>query len=558
MRLAPRSWTTVRDDSRAGLVLGVQSVPDGLATGLLAGLNPVSGLHAYMIGTLAGAIATSSAFMVVQSTGAMAMIIADVDVLHDTTNQAALVATLSLLTGAVMIGAGLLRLGRVLRFVSNAVMVGFMSAVGVNIVLGQLANLTGYAAPGDNRITRTINTVLSPTELSWPSLAAGAATVTLILVLERTRVGSLGLVIAVIVVSAAVAVLDSQQVATLSDLGVDANGLPTFTLPSIGDAGLLILPAFALAFVALVQGAGISATYRNADGRRGDASRDFTGQGLANVASSFGGGMPVGGSASASALNVAAGARTRLAPAIAAVVMVLVILVFGGAIGYIALPSLAGLLILIGARTVNRDRIVEVWSAGVVQRLVLLTTFVLTMVLPLQYAVVAGVALSFVLYVVSSSNQLQVRQRVTRENGDLEEVEPPAQVPPGEVILLQVYGSLFFASATVFVAALPDVDASSGRSVVILRLRGQGRPGTTVMQALRRYGKDLAAARCRLMVVAENPLVVDQLARLGVTEVIGADSVYVGDHRVGNATAAAVAAAHAWIATESDGPPTER
>ena len=87
-------------------------------------------------------------------------VVADIELLQGGTNQVALLATLSLLTGAVMILAGLLRLGRILRFVSNAVMVGFMSAVGVNIVLGQLPNLTGFAASGANRITRTVSTSL--------------------------------------------------------------------------------------------------------------------------------------------------------------------------------------------------------------------------------------------------------------------------------------------------------------------------------------------------------------------------------------------------------------
>ncbi len=150
------AWSrTLRHDAQAGVVLGVQSVPDGLATGLLAGLSPLNGLYGYMVGTLAGAAVTSSAFMVVQGTGAMAMVIADVPGLHGGADQAQAVATLAVLTGAVMLLAGLLKLGSLLRFVSNAVLVGFMNAVGVNIVLGQVANLTGYAAPGDNRIVRT-------------------------------------------------------------------------------------------------------------------------------------------------------------------------------------------------------------------------------------------------------------------------------------------------------------------------------------------------------------------------------------------------------------------
>ena len=112
-------------------MLGVQSVPDGLATGLLAGVNPLAGLYGYLVGTVAGAFSTSSTFMAVQGTGAMAMLMADVAVLRDSSQPGRALVTLSMLTGAVMLVAGLLKLGSMLRFVSNAVMVGFINAVGV-------------------------------------------------------------------------------------------------------------------------------------------------------------------------------------------------------------------------------------------------------------------------------------------------------------------------------------------------------------------------------------------------------------------------------------------
>src|SRR3954452_1305951 len=116
---------SLRQDGIAGIVLGVESVPDGLAGGLLAGVNPVFGLYAYLVGTFTGALTTSSTFMAVQATGAMAIVIADVDAIHHADDPSRALFTLSILTGIVMIAAGVLRLGSMLRFVSNAVMVGF-------------------------------------------------------------------------------------------------------------------------------------------------------------------------------------------------------------------------------------------------------------------------------------------------------------------------------------------------------------------------------------------------------------------------------------------------
>lgn len=413
----------------AGVVLGVQSVPDGLATGLLAGVNPLAGLYGYMVGTATGALVTSSAFMAVQGTGAMAMIMADVPGLSGD-DAARRLAMLSVLTGAAMLVAGFLRLGSLLRFVSNAVMVGFINAVGVNIVLGQLSNLTGYGAEGANRVIRAVRTLLRPDLMDAPTVAIGLSTMAIIVVLGRTRVGQTGLVIGIVVTSAAAALLGWSSVATLDDLGVALGALPSPILPEISSVPALIVPAIALAFVGLVQGAGISANFPNPDGSTPDPSRDFVGQGAANVASGVLRGMPVGGSVSATSLNKEAGARSRASLLIAALVMALVIIAFGEVVGAIAMPALAALLILIGIRTIKPTDLTSVWHTGPMQRVVMVSTFVLTMIAPLQYAVMVGVALSIVLHVVRQSNQVTIRRQVVDPDGYLTEVDPPEVLPP--------------------------------------------------------------------------------------------------------------------------------
>jgi len=538
---------TIRSDAVAGLVLGVQSVPDGLATGLLAGVNPLAGLYGYMVGTITGAISTSSTFMVVQGTGAMAMVIADVDAIHNARNPARMLFTLSVLTGAVMLVAGLLKLGSVLRFVSNAVMVGFINAVGVNIVLGQLSNLTGYSAPGENRVTRAVRTIISPGELHWQSVAIGLATIGLILLFERTPVGSLGLVVAVVITSGAVALFGWSDVATLHDLGVALGDLPTPTWPLFGQVPVLLIPALSLAFVGLVQGAGISASFVNPDGTTPDASGDFVGQGVANVASGLLQGMPVGGSVSASSLNRTAGARTRYAAIVAGLTMAVATVALGGVIDQVAMPALAGLLILVGARTIHPDDLRSVWRIGVVQKIVLGTTFVLTMVIPLQYAVLVGVGLSVVLHVVRQSNQITIQRWERDDAGHVIERDPPTDLPAGEVVVLQPYGSLFFAAAPVFEAALPAVSDASSRTVVILRLRGRTDLGTTFMDVVARYAQSLRDVGSKLVIVSATERIQQQLDAAGVTAIIGTDDIHLGNERVGATLERAVADANEWI-----------
>lgn len=552
------SWMrrdTLRQDGAAGVVLGVESVPDGLASGLLAGVNPVFGLYAYLVGTIAGALATSSAFMAVQATGAMSIIVADVDAISGASDQPTALFTLSVLTGAAMLAAGLLRLGGLLRFVSNAVMVGFINAVGVNIVLGQLPNFTGYAADGGGRIARTLDTLLHPGRLDGPTVAVGVATIGLVMVLERTRLGPLGMVVAIAATSGAAIALGWGGVATLADIAEVPRTLPRPVLPDLGLIAGLAVPALSLAFVGLVQGSAISANFTNPDGSYPDASRDFVGQGVANVASGVFQGMPVGGSMSASSLARNAGARSRQALVIASAVMAMVILLLADVVGSIAMPALAGLLMLIGVRTIKPADITSVVKVGNIQAVVLTTTFVLTMVIPLQFAVLVGVGLSVVLYVLRQSNKVVIARWAIDEAGDILEAESPPVVGASEVIVLQPYGSLFFAAAPVFEAALPQVTEASRSSVVILRLRGRSDLGATFMDVLLRYARRLDIAGCKLVIVSANERIHEQLEVTGLMELLGEENVYLRDEHVLRALRRADADARVWISQRQEQEP---
>ena len=537
---------TLRKDLVAGTTLGVVSVPDGLAGGLLAGVNPVYGLYGYMYGTFSGAFATSSQFMAVQATGAMAIIVADVGLVHSGEDPDRALFTLAVVTGAVMLVAGLLKLGSILRFVSNSVMVGFISAVGVNIVLGQLDNFTGYEAEGANRVFRAVDLLLNLGSIHFLTLLVGTVTIVLIVVLERAGLGSLGMVLAVIVGSGLVVLLD-WDVAQVRDIADIPSGLPLPTLPVLRLVPALIIPAMSLAFVGLVQGAGISANIPNPDGSYPEPSRDFVGQGVANIVAGTFRGMPVGGSMSATSLVKNAGAQSRLALMVAGVVMAIIVLALADLVGYIAMSSLAGLLIVVGVRTVKPGDIRAVWKTGRIHAVVMTVTFVLTMIIPLQFAVLVGVGISMILYIIRQSNQITVTRLILDEKNRLREVDPPAEVPPGEVVVLQPYGSLFFAAAPVFEDQLPEVTPESRNSVVILRLRGKNDLGSTLMDVLERYADSLRAVDSKLMLVSVNEHIQHQLDATGVTDAVGPNNIYLSDEWLGATVKQAYRNAQDWI-----------
>ena len=550
---SPKRWfrrDSITDDGMAGLVLGVESVPDGLASGLLAGVNPVFGLYGYLFGMVGAALFTSTAFMAVQATGAMSIIVADVD-LAGRDDPARSLFTLSIVTGIVMILAGLLQLGAFLRFVSNSVMTGFISAVGVNIILGQLDNFTGYAAAGSGRIARALDLVTHFWRIDVPSFTVGVVTIVLIVVLQRTFLGSLGLVVAVgvgSVVAAGFGLFD-RDVALVADIADVPRSLPFLTLPVFGEMFGMIVPAASLAFVGLVQGAGVSAGFPNVDGTDSDVSQDFVGQGAGNVVAGLFQGMPVGGSMSASSLIAGAGAKTRTSLFFAGITMALVILLLADVVGYVAMPSLAALLIVVGFGTIKPSRVMSVARTGTVPLTVMAITFVLTLVIPLQYSVLVGVGISVLLFVVGQSSRLVTKRLVYHADGRVEETDPPATVPGGEVTVLQPYGALFFATARTLGEQLPDVTPDSRHAVVILRIRGTDDAGATVMDVVRGYAADLHAVDGRLAIVTDSDRVARQIRSVIGADLIGPHRIYRSTTFIGEASRRAFDDARTWIET---------
>jgi SulP family sulfate permease len=255
---------TLPGDLAAGAVLGIESVPDALARGVLAGVNPLAGLNAYLFGMLGGALFTATPLMAVQSTGALAVIVADVG-LNENPDPARALFTLSMLTGIAMLAAGVLGLGKLLRFVSTAVLTGFLAALGINIVLSQLATLTGYQpGGGGGTIARFIRMMTDLDQIDLPSTVVGISTMVLVVILTRPAWdrwawwspswSDPGL--------AAVFGARGSPVVLVGDLVDVQRALPLPVLPDLASIPSLILPALSLAFVGLVQGAGVAAAVR--------------------------------------------------------------------------------------------------------------------------------------------------------------------------------------------------------------------------------------------------------------------------------------------------------
>jgi SulP family sulfate permease len=468
--------------------------------------------------------------------------------------HATAMATLTLLTGLIMLLAGLLKFGRLLRFVANSVVIGFLTGVSINVILSQLGDFTGFFSEYSNTVIKAIDTLLHLGQIGLPTTAIGALTVAAILLVDRTRFRNFSLLVGMVAGTAALIVLSAtgtagwNEVQQVDDIAVIPASLPLPKLPDYKLVPSLLVDAMVLAIIGLVQGAGVSKTYINPDGDYPNPSRDFIGQGAANIGAGMLQGMPIGGAIASTALNISAGAKSRWANIFSGLVVAVVVLLFSRAVSLVAMPAIAGVLIVAGYHSIKSERIMDIWDTSWSGRVVMLVTLTLTLAIPLQWAVLLGVLLSILLhFFFTSSDEVRVLQRTHNPDRTVTEGPVPTELPSNAVTLLQIYGNMTFAGAETLESLLPS-PKSAERPVVILRLRAQEGIGSSFIGVLERYAQQLKAHGGKLMVAGVNPKVKDQLDRTEtVSEILGKENVFVSSTTLGASTRDAYAAAERWL-----------
>ena len=401
---------TLRQDAVAGVPGAIASVPDGMASAVLVGVNPVYGLYASMAGPIGGGLAVSTRLMVVTTTTAAALAAGSTLGAFSGADRPEALFLLSALAGVMMIGAGILRWGRFTRFVSVSVLTGFLSGVAVNIVLGQLGDLLGSPQKGSPALVKAWNVISHPGDMSLTAAAVGLAALALMVVLSRTRIASVASLVALAVPT--LVSLGASNLIRVKDSGKIPSGIPTPHLPQLSLLSSLdlIAGAAAVAVIVLVQGTGVAEAAPNPDGSQPNPNRDFIGQGIGNVASGLFRGQPVGGSVSQTALNVAAGARGRWASIFSGLWMLLILVVFSGVVGEIPIATLAAVLIFAALSSLRVGRIDTVLRTGAPSQVAFFVTFAATLLLPVPAAVGTGVVLSLLLQLNQETVDLTVVQ----------------------------------------------------------------------------------------------------------------------------------------------------
>jgi SulP family sulfate permease len=464
----------LRHDLIAGLTVAIVALPLAMALAIASGATPIKGLHtAIVAGLLVSALGGSR----VQIGGPTAAFVPIVFNVIAKFGYGGLVLC-TLLAGLMLIAAGVLRVGTLMKYMPQPVITGFTAGIAVSIFLSQIKDLFGLhmgSVPAEffGRLTAYAQHFNA---FNAQAVVLALGSLTMIVVLRRWRPTWPGFLIAVIVASFASALLGLSAETIGSRFGSISAQLPHFSIPHIPFERTreLFPSSFTIAFLAGVESL-LSAVV--ADGMIGDRHRsncELVAQGTANIASALFGGLPATGALARTATNVRAGARSPVSGMLHAAFLLAFMLVLSPWMSYIPLAALAAVLIIVAWNMAEIDSFKHLLQGPIGDRLVLLLTFALTVMVDLTVAIEVGLVLAAFLFMHRMSEVVALESNISMLDEDADDfvqaapLGQRAQLPDG-VEAYQVSGPLFFAVAN----RLDEVLSQFPRPprVFILRMR---------------------------------------------------------------------------------------
>ena len=557
--------TGLRHDALAGLTVAVMGVPQAMAYALIAGLPPVYGLYTAIVTCIVAAALGSSNHLVTGPTNALCMVILSLTAhLPEKYGVSLLeiIFLLTFLTGLIQMAFGLLKMGGIVRYVSNSVVVGFTAGAGILIAVNQLKNVLGVSleAHAERFHEVLLATLTMLPEANPRAVFIGLITVLIVVGLKRLNPRLPGALIGVVlagVLSYALGWhmpgLGDARVEIVRDIQPITGQLNEFHIPQLLRHPNYELTrelgtgALALALLGLIEAASIARAVASTSGQRLNFTREFIGQGAGNVAGSFFSCFAGSGSFTRTAVCFQSGGRTRMAAIFSALWTALTLLILAGVANYIPKASLAGLLIVIAWSMIDKERLRLTWRSGQNSRLVLGGTLASTLVLPLEYAIFVGVFLAIVLLLrVTGSTDLT--QLIPHPDSGFEEV-PFNRAAPSEVVTVNMEGDLYF-------AAVEDLDYELVRCltprtrVVVLRMKRLRAVGSTAMAILTHYYMLLREKNIYLVVCGIEDALKKVMTGSGLRQQIGEQNIFYADNKLFQSTELALA--RAWSIVEME------
>jgi len=525
------SWAKLRADAMAGLTVAIVAVPLAMAIAIASGVTPAQGLiTAVIAGFLISALG-GARFQIGGPTGAFIVVV--YGVVHQHGYDGLVLATM--MAGGILVAAGLLRAGDWIKYIPEPVVTGFTAGIAVIIFASQLRDLLGLevnAVPAE--FVGKLATLWAARDSAnlW-AVAISAAALALIVGLQKYAPRLPSLLIAVVAASLLAWAFNLPVETIGARFGADAAAaFPPLSVPDISLSRMYALmpSALTIAFLAGIESLLSAVVADGMTGRRHRSNCEIVAQGAANLATPLFGGIPATGAIARTATNIRAGAQTPFAGMFHAVFVLVFMIALGPLIARVPLASLAAVLAIVAWNMSERERFWHLLRGLPGDRLVLLATFVLTVLVDLTVAIEAGVVLAAIIFMHRMAEASAVERGVSLMERDKDDFAGPrveyqarAELPAG-VESFDLRGPLFFGAASrlndAFDAAFPPPKA------FVLRFRDVPLADASGSNALERFLRRCRAHDVRVVFCEMRQSVHQTLLRLGLLEHVSVASTY--------------------------------
>jgi SulP family sulfate permease len=549
--LARYSWSEFRADLLAGLTVATVAVPQAMAYAIIAGVEPQYGLYTAIVMTALASLFGSSRHLINGPTNAISLVVFGTvaglpgSAEGDTLIQ--IVGVLALLVGIIQVLIALLRLGDLTRYVSESVLLGFMAGAGLLVALTQVQNLLGLEARGtgnDHLLVRLWLTWSGGGPVHGRSLGIGLGTLALVFLFHqissrlRVRIPELFCSLVLVALFVWWFQLVPQGAGRLHiEQRLPALQLPVFTPQRIRE---LWGGALAIALLGLVEALAIAKSLAARTRQPLDYNRQCLAEGIANLGAGLFQCLPGSGSLTRSAINYFAGAATRMSGLFSAAAVALTLLLFAPLAHYLPRAALAGVLLWTAWRIVDRKRLWYCLRATRFDRNLLLATAGAAVFVSVEFSILIGVFLSFLLFVprvsrVLASELIVGKDRVVRER-------QPDDPPCGKLIVLGLEGQLFFGAAPELEQVLDNLRArvEQGARVIVLRLKRTHNPDMVCLELLHHFLEEMHRRKVTVLLCGVRADFARTIERLGFHDCLPPDQVFLEDAPATNGTSPAL------------------
>lgn len=503
----PKFFTTIRNylgkqfvsDIVAGVIVAIIALPLSIALAIASGVSPEKGLYTAIAAGFVIAFLGGSSVNISGPTAAFATIVAGIVAQFGT--DGLVVATL--MAGLLLILMGICHLGSLIKYIPYTITTGFTSGIALTIVIGQIKDFLGLTYPEGTNAIETMEKAEAVIHfidtINWQAVLVGVIGLAILIVWPYISKKIPGSLIAVVVGVLIVKIFD-MDVNTIGDLYTIPRDLPKFSFPSIEFSAIreLIPSAFTIAILAGIESLLSCVVSDGMIGDKHNSNTELIAQGVGNIASGLFGGIPATGAIARTAANVKNGGRTPVAGMVHALVLLLILVILMPYAAWIPMPIIAAILLMVAYNMCEWRHFVEICkTAPLSDILVLVVTFVLTVVFDLVVAIEVGIVMAAILFMKRMADVTKVRPWTSKNADRMKEV-------PVNTAVYDLDGPMFFASSEKF----SSINIPKDTRVVILRMKNVQFLDISAMRSLNAIRKNCEDNKITLILshVNEQPM----------------------------------------------------